>query len=131
MVLCFEEKDRILIENEYGSIVEFKRRVYRITRNKELLENLRALWDKVKETIVRVINELFDQLYVGIKSLVDNLTLATKDFFEEFVDKLIEDPKERYQVVKRLHKAGVYNKQHYERHIYVNNIIQHHCRNNC
>lgn len=131
MVLCFEEKNRTLIESEYGSIVEFKRRVYRITRDKELLENLRALWDKVKETIVRVINELFDQLYEGIRSLVDNLTLATKDSFEEFIDKLIEVPKERYQVVKRLHKVGVYDKQHYEKYVYINNIVQHHCRSNC
>lgn len=49
MVICFEEKDRQLIEENFGSIIEFKRKLYGITLfEHKLVKAINEAWDNVK-----------------------------------------------------------------------------------
>ena len=56
MVICFEEKDRQLIEENFGSIIEFKRKLYGITLfERKLVKAINETWDNVKEVVMQLI----------------------------------------------------------------------------
>lgn len=131
MVICFEEKDRQLIEENFGSIIEFKRKLYGITLfEHKLVKAINEAWDNVKEVVMQLI-ECFKRTVVPLLS--DAITRC-KDLFDDLYDGKFDgyiEPRERYHIVKHICKSGYYDLQTYEKRIRVMNSIRYHCRSDC
>ena len=131
MVICFEEKDRQTIEENFGSIIEFKRKLYGITLfEHKLVKAINEAWDSVKEVVMQLI-ECFKRTVVPLFS--DAIT-RWKDLFDDLYDGKFDgyiEPRERYHIVKHICKSGYYDLQTYEKRIRVMNSIRYHCRSDC
>ena len=131
MVLCFEEKDRQLIEAEYGTIIEFKRKLYKsIMYSREVIKAICECWDGVKEKLLEAVKQFVEAITPMFYDLIERCRSLFDDLVDGKLDLYIE-PRERYRIVKNASKCGCYDLQTYEKKIRVSNTIQHHCRNNC
>ena len=131
MVICFEEKDRQTIEESFGSIIEFKRKLYGITLfERKLVKVINEAWDNVKEVVMQLI-ECFKRTVVPLFS--DAIT-RWKDLFDDLYDGKFDgyiEPRERYHIVKHICKSGYYDLQTYEKRIRAMSSIRYHCRSDC
>ena len=100
MILCYEENDRIAIETTGMRIVEFKRMIYKLS----------GIFEKVFETIRKVVDMIADTVREGFRSITS--TEPT-------------EPRKRWKIVKPLIKAGL------PCGMFFPNWRAYHCRNNC
>ena len=131
MVICFEEKDRQAIEENFGSIIEFKRKLYGIMLfGHKLVKVINEVWDNIKEAAMQLV-ESFKRTVIPLFS---DMVTYWKDLFGDLcVGKLNEyiEPRERYHIVKNVCKSGYYDLQTYEKRIRAMNGIRYHCRSDC
>lgn len=131
MILCFEEKDRVLIESEYGTIIEFKRKLYKsIMYSREVIKVICECWDRVKEVLLEAIKQFVE----AITPMFYDLAERCRSLFDDLVDGKLDlyiEPHERHRIIKNASKCRCYDLQMYEKKIRISNTIQYHCRNNC
>lgn len=129
MVLIVNEKHRYLIEEQFNSIIEFKKEVYRVCYfNKEMIK---AFMEVLEVFIEKAINIILD-LWERIKPIFYNITDKMKEAWEHLKDyadfKLIVTlPYTNIAFVKTYEKVpfGKYD----IRKINYKKVF--HCRNNC
>ena len=130
MVICFKEKDRQVIEENFGSIIEFKRKLYGITLFKyKLVKAIHEMWDNVKEAVI----QLAEGFKRTVVPLFSNAVTRWKDLLDDLYDGKLDvriEPRERYHIIKNVCKSRYYDLQTYEKRIRVTNGI-YHCRNDC
>lgn len=131
MVICFEEKDRQVIEENFGSIIEFKHKLYGITLFKyKLVKAINEMWDNVKEAVI----QLAESFKRTVVPLFSNAVTHWKDLLDDLYDGKFDvhiEPRERYHIIKNVCKSGYYDLQTYEKRIRIMNSIHYHCRNDC
>lgn len=137
MVLAFEESCRADIEQEYGSIVEFKRDVHKavsIFNQDQMQQALEAIYEalrKCAEAIIEGIKKLAESLIEALQPVIENIRELTKELYEVngFVP-LNEDlyiaPIPKHTPVMKLNKVSL---------DFAKNIrtpkIPYRCRSNC
>lgn len=97
MILCYEENDRIAIETTGMRIIEFKRMIYKLS----------GIFQKIFQTIRKVVDMVVDTVKEGFRSITDI------------------EPRKRWKIVKPLIKAGIPCGMFFPR------WRAYHCRNNC
>lgn len=97
MVLCYEEKDRRGIELLGMKIIEFKRMIYKLS----------GIFEKVFQTIRKVVDMVVDTVKAGFRSITRL------------------EPRKRWKIVKPLIKAGL------PCGMFFPHWRAYHCRNNC
>lgn len=97
MILCYEENDRIAIETTGMRIIEFKRMIYKLS----------GIFQKIFQTIRKVVDMVVDTVKEGFRSITDM------------------EPRKRWKIVKSLIKAGLPCGMFFPR------WRAYHCRNNC
>lgn len=137
MVLAFEESCRAEIEQEYGSIVEFKRDVHKavsIFNQDQLQQALEAIYEalrKCAEAIIEGIKKLAESLTEALQPVIQNIRELTKELYDMngFIP-LNEDiyiaPISKHSPVMQLNKVPV----NYSMNIRTPQI-PHRCRSNC
>lgn len=96
MILCYEENDRIAIETTGMRIIEFKRMIYKLS----------GIFQKIFQTIRKVVDMVVDTVKEGFRSITDI------------------EPRKRWKIVKPLIKAGLPCGMFFPR------WRAYHCRNN-
>ena len=97
MRLCYEENDRIAIETTGMRIIEFKRIIYKLS----------GIFQKIFQTIRKVVDMVMDTVKEVFRSITDI------------------KPRKRWKIVKSLIKAGL------PCGMFFPNWRAYHCRNNC
>lgn len=88
MVLAFEESCRADIEQEYGSIVEFKRDVHKAVsvfnqdQMQQALEAIHEALRKCAETIIEGIKKLAESLTEALQPVIQNIRELTKELYD-------------------------------------------------
>lgn len=94
MVICFEEKDRAVIEGRGTTIIEYKRQLYKMRKT------IDDDWKVLKELVDNVIKSwnVFIEKFLGA---VDSVELA----FEQIREAYNYPTSRRYQIVKVFSKC--------------------------
>ena len=137
MVLAFEELCRAGIEQEYGSIIEFKRDVHKavsIFNQDQIQQALEAIYEalrKCAEAIIDGIKKLAESLKEALQPVIQNIRELTMELYDMngFIP-LNEDiyiaPIPKHAPVMKLNKVPVK---------YLMNVrtphIPYRCRSNC
>lgn len=88
MVLAFEESCRADIEQEYGSIVEFKRDVHKavsIFNQDQMQQALEAIYEalrKCAEAIIDVIKKLAESIIQALQPVIQNIRELIKELYD-------------------------------------------------
>lgn len=88
MVFAFEESCRAQIEQEYGSIVKFKRDVHKtmsVFNQEQLQRALDAIYEalrKCAEAIIEGIKKLAESLTEALQPVIENIRELTKELYE-------------------------------------------------
>ena len=88
MVLAFEESCRAYIEQEYGSIVEFKRYVHKavsIFNQDQMQQALEAIYEalrKCAEAIIDVIKKIAESLTEALQPVIQNIRELTMELYD-------------------------------------------------
>lgn len=93
MVLAFEESCRADIEQEYGSIVEFKRYVHKavsIFNQDQMQQALEAIYEALRKCAEAIIE--------GIKKLAESLTEALTEALQPVIQNIRELTMELYDM---------------------------------
>ena len=137
MVLAFEESCRAGIEQEYGSIVEFKRDVHKavsIFNQDQIQQALEAIYEalrKCAEAIIDGIKKLAESLTEALQPVIQNIRELTMELYDMngFIP-LNEDiyiaPIPKHAPVMKLNKVPV----NYSMNVRAPQI-PHRCRSNC
>lgn len=137
MVIAFEESCRAQIEQEYVSIIEFKRYAYKVMSifNQEQLQKaLDAIYEalrKCAEAIIEIIKKIAESLTEALQSAIENireLTMETYDTNESLPlnEDLYIAPIQKHAPVMKLNKVPV----NYSMNVRAPKI-PHRCRSNC
>lgn len=137
MVLAFEESCRADIEQEYGSIVEFKRDIHKavsIFNQDQLQQALEAIYEalrKCAEAIIEGIKKLAESLTEALQPVIQNIRELTMELYDMngFIP-LNEDiyiaPIPKHSPVMKLNKVPV----NYSMNVRTPQI-PYRCRSNC
>lgn len=137
MVLAFEESCRADIEQEYGSIVEFKRDVHKavsIFNQDQMQQALEAIYEalrKCAEAIIEGIKKIAESLTEALQPVIQNIRELIKELYDVngFIP-LNEDlyiaPIPKHAPVMKLNKVPV----NYSMNVRAPKI-PHRCRSNC
>lgn len=137
MVLAFEESCRADIEQEYGSIIEFKRDVHKAVsvfnqdQMQQALEAIHEALRKCAETIIEGIKKIAESLTEALQPVIQNFRELTKELYDMngFIP-LNEDiyiaPIPKHAPVIQLNKVP----GNYSMNIRITRI-PHRCRSNC
>lgn len=83
MVLIVNEKHRYLIEEQFNSIIEFKKEVYRTCYfNKEMIKAFMEVLEVFVEKAINIILDLWER----IKPIFYNITDKMKEVWEQLKD---------------------------------------------
>lgn len=137
MVIAFEESCRAQIEQEYGSIVEFKRDVYKamsVFNQEQFQKALDEIYEalrKCAETIIEGIKKLAEGLTEALKPVIENIRELTMELYETngflpLNEDLYISPIPKNVPVMRLNKVPV----NYSMNVRAPQI-PHRCRSNC
>lgn len=86
MVICFEEKDRAVIESKGMMVIEFKRKVY------ELGKTINNDWQMLKEKIDKIIDKIIEKFLEAMDSIRMKIEVI-KDIYHY-------PTSQRYKIVK-------------------------------
>lgn len=137
MVLAFEESCRADIEQEYGSIVEFKRDVHKavsIFNKDQMQQALEAIYESLRkcaEAIIEGIKKLVESLTEALQPVIQNIRELTMKLYDMngFIP-LNEDiyiaPIPKHSPVMQFNKVPM----NYSMNIRTPKI-PHRCRSNC
>lgn len=137
MVLAFEESCRADIEQEYGSIVEFKRDIHKAVNifNKDQMQQaLEAIYEalrKCAEEVIDGIKKLVESITEALQPVIQNIRELTKELYDMngFIP-LNEDiyiaPIPKHVPVMKLNKVPV----NYSMNVRTSQI-PYRCRSNC
>ena len=137
MVLAFEESCRADIEQEYGSIVEFKRDVHKavsIFNHDQMQQALEAIYESLRkcaEAIIDGIKKIAEALTEALQPVIQNIRELTMELYDMngFIP-LNEDiyiaPIPKHAPVMHLNKVPV----NYSMNIRTPQI-SYRCRSNC
>lgn len=137
MILAFEESCRADIEQEYGSIVEFKRDVHKavsIFNQDQIQQALEAIYEalrKCAEAIIEGIKKLAESLTESLQPVIQNIRELTKELYDMngFIplnDDIYIAPISKHAPVMKFNKVPV----NYSMDIRTPNV-PHRCRSNC
>lgn len=129
MVLIVNEKHRYVIEEQFGSIVEFKKKVYQTCYfNKDLIKSFMAVLEVWVEKAVECIMEIWERVKPIFYNVCDKLNEAW-EILKDYADfKLIVSlPYTNIAFVKTYEKVP-YGKYDIRK---INYKKVFHCRNNC
>ena len=141
MVLAFEESYRAQIEQEYGSIVEFKRNVHKAVSlfNQEQLQKvLEAILDaiyealrKCAEAIIEIIKKIAESLTEVLQPAIENIRELTMELYDTngflpLNEDLYIAPIQKHAPVMKLNKVPV----NYSMNVRTPKI-PYRCRSNC
>lgn len=137
MVLAFEESCRADIEQEYGSIVEFKRDVHKavsIFNQDQMQQALEAIYEalrKCAEAIIEGIKKLAESPTEALQPVVQNIRELTMELYKvngflPLNEYLYIAPIPRHPPVMKLDKVPLNFSQNVKAP-----QIPHRCRSNC
>lgn len=137
MVLAFEESCRAYIEQEYGSIVEFKRdaqkamSIFNQDKMQQILEAIYEAMSKCAEVIIDEIKKLVESITEALKPVIHNIIEFTKELYDMngFItsnEDIYIAPIPKHAPVMKLNKVPV----NYSMNIRTPKI-PHRCRSNC
>ena len=137
MVLAFEESCRVHIEQEYGSIVEFKRDVHKamsVFNQEQLQKALDAIYEalrKCAEAIIDGIKKIAESLTEALQPVIQNIRELTMELYDMngFIplnDDIYIAPIPKHAPVMQLNKVPV----NYPMNVRTPHI-SYRCRSNC
>ena len=137
MVLAFEESCRAQIEQEYESIVKFKRDVHKamsVFNQEQLQKALDAIYEalrKCAEAIIEGIKKLAESLTEALKPVIENIRKLAMELYENSGFLLLNEdlyiaPIPKHAPVMKLNKVPV----NYSMNVRAPQI-PHRCRSNC
>lgn len=137
MVLAFEESCRAQIEQEYGSIVEFKRDVHKamsVFNQEQLQKALDEIYEalrKCAESIIEGIKKIAESLTEALQPVIENIRELTKELYEvngflPLNEDLYIAPIPKHTPVMKLDKVPM----NYSMNVRAQQI-PHRCRSNC
>lgn len=94
MVICFEEKDREVIEKKWITIVEFKRQIYNEQKNTDGIWKIIKKWNNE-------ISKAFNKLIEICKEAVDEVELV----YEQIREAYHYTTSRRYRMIKIFSKC--------------------------
>ena len=129
MVLIVNEKHRHLIEEQFGSIIEFKKKVWKTCYfNKEMIKAFMEVLEVFIEKAINIILEIWERIKPIFYNIADSINKAWEQLKEYADFKLIVSlPYTNIAFVKTYWKVpfGKYD----IRKINYKKVF--HCRNNC
>ena len=137
MVIAFEESCRAQIEQEYVSIIEFKRYVYKamsVFNQEQLQKALDAIYEalrKCAEAIIEIIKKIAESLTEALQTAIENIRELTMETYETngflpLNEDLYIAPIPKHAPVMKLNKVPV----NYSMNVRAPKI-PHRCRSNC
>lgn len=129
MVLIVNEKHRYLIEEQFGSIIEFKKEVWKVCYfDKELIKAFMAVLEVWVEKAVEYVLEIWERvkpLFYNIADRINEAWEQLKDYAE--FNLIVTLPYTKIAFVKKYEKVpfGKYDIRK------INYKKLFHCRNNC
>lgn len=129
MVLIVNEKHRNLIQKQFGSIIEFKKEVYRVCYfNKEMIKAFMEVLEVFVEKAIDIILDLLERVKPIFYNICDSLNEAWEQL-KDYAD---------FNLVVDFHGISFTFVKAYEKVPYgkydvrkINYKKSFHCRNNC
>lgn len=131
MTINVDEKYREIIEQEYGSIIKFKRVFYlRFGMNKESITLINKMLDECTENIINLIQyswEAMQPIFCSIRNTINEIT----KYMKEMVDGL--KPIFENVEYKKCYFVKEYEKVPLKKYAVtvLHLLMLFHCRNNC
>lgn len=131
MTINVDEKYREIIEQEFGSIIKFKRVFYlRFGMNKESISLINKMLDECTENIINLIQyswEAMQPIFHAIRDTINRLFKPIKDMIDNLKPIFVNLEYRKCYFVKEYEKVPLRKYEVTELHL----PVMFHCRNNC
>ena len=131
MTINVDEKYREIIEQEFGSIIKFKRVFYlRFGMNKESISLINRMLDECTENIINLIQyswEAMQPIFHAISDTINELFKPIEEMFDNLKHIFENVEYKKCYFVKEYEKVPLRKYEVTELHL----PVMFHCRNNC